>query len=152
MLITLVVAIAENRVIGYNNKLLWHIPEELKYFRDLTLNHTIVMGRKTYDSIGRALPNRENLILSNQANLVIPHCQIMHSINEVLSLIRTELMIIGGANIYKAFLPYAHRIFLSFIPSAYQGDVYFPELGSEWIQLWNRGYQEFSAQYWRKAI
>jgi len=132
-MITLIAACSKNRVIGCDNKLLWNIPEDLQRFRRLTSGNPIVMGRKTYESIGRPLPNRTNIILSKQKNLRIKDCLIYSNIHEVMSLWQnSNLFVIGGGEIYSMFLPFADKIELTLIDKEYQGDVYFPELDSSW--------------------
>jgi len=117
-----------NRVIGKNNSLPWHIPEDLKNFKEVTLNKTVVMGRKTFDSIvsmiGKPLPNRKNIVLSRsmQPQEGVEVC----SIQQILDL-KEDAFIIGGASIYKQFLPYVDRMYISWIKKDYEGDSLFPE-------------------------
>src|SRR3954471_19616933 len=102
MTITIVVAISENNAIGKDNKLLWHLPNDLKHFKDITTGGTVIMGRKTYDSVGRPLPNRRNIIITRQ-QIEIPGCEVVNSIDAALALCRdeAEVFIVGGAEIYK---------------------------------------------------
>jgi dihydrofolate reductase len=132
-MITLIAACSKNRVIGGDNKLLWDIPEDLQRFRRLTNGNPIVMGRKTYESIGRPLPNRTNIILSKQKNLKIKDCLIYNNIHDVMRLwADSNLFVIGGGEIYKMFLPFADKIELTLIDKEYVGDAYFPELDNGW--------------------
>ena len=105
-MLSLIVAVAQNGVIGDRNALLWHISEDLKHFKALTSGHPVVMGRKTYESLGRPLPNRTNVVVSRQ-ELEIPGCRVVHSLDEALALFPgdEEVFIIGGAQIYAEALP-----------------------------------------------
>ena len=132
-MITLIAACSKNRVIGGDGKLLWHLPEDLKRFKSLTTGNPVVMGRKTYESIGKALPNRTNIILSKQKNLRIKDCLIYNNIHDVMSLWEGgNLFVIGGGEIYRMFLPFADKIELTLIDKEYLGDAYFPELDKSW--------------------
>ena len=127
-LISLIVAMAQNGVIGRDNSLPWRLPEDLKRFRSFTLGKPILMGRKTFESIGRPLPGRANLVLTRdrdwRAGGVIP----VHSVDEALLQTRTcdELVAIGGAEIYRLLLPLARRIYLTHVHADVPGDTYFP--------------------------
>lgn len=132
-MISLIVATGENRVIGLNNKMPWHLPADLKYFKKITTGHAVVMGRKTYLSIGRPLPNRTNVILTRDKHFKVEGCQVVYSIEEVLELSKQEnLFIIGGAEIYEQFLPYADKLYLTYIRKSFDGDTFFPELDDQW--------------------
>ncbi len=138
MLISAVVAMAENRVIGKENRLPWHLPADLKYFKTLTLGKTILMGRKTHESIGRVLPGRRNLILTRNPALQVPGAQVVDSLSQALKILSPadELMIIGGAALYRELLPQIQRIYLTLVHARIEGDSYFPELNpSEWQEL-----------------
>src|ERR1700712_4631928 len=102
MIKTIVVAIAENNAIGKNNQLLWRLPTDLKHFQEITTGHTVIMGRKTYDSVGKPLPNRRNIIITRQ-NIEIPGCEVVPSIDAALALCKDEpeVFIVGGAEIYR---------------------------------------------------
>ena len=121
-----IVAMTANRVIGNGNALPWHLPEDLKQFKNRTTGHTILMGRKTFDSIGRPLPNRRNIVLTRQA-INISGVEIIHDLDELLELeINGGLFVIGGAEIYRLTLPYCHGLYLTRLKQEYEGDVYFP--------------------------
>lgn len=124
-MINLIAAVGTNLELGKNNKLIWHIPNDLKYFKDVTLNKTVVMGRKTYESIGRALPNRKNIVLSRQ-NIKIDNVEIVNDINKILR-INEDVFIIGGESIYKEFIPYADNIYLTEIEDSKEADSFFPQ-------------------------
>lgn len=128
--ISMIVALSQNNQIGINNKMPWHIPEDLEYFKRITMGHTIIMGRKTYESIGRALPNRKNIILTHNHSLVFPGISTLHSVEDVLNLAtqeQDEIFIIGGGEIYNLFLPYADRLYITQINAFIEGDTTFPE-------------------------
>lgn len=121
---------SENRVIGHDNKLLWHLPNDLRHFKSVTLGKPIIMGRKTHESIGRALPDRQNIILTHQKDFKAAGCEVVHSIEEALSLTKDapESMVIGGGEIYRLFLPKAYRIYQTIVHTKMQGETTFPEI------------------------
>lgn len=129
MNITLIAAMAKNRVIGKDNQLIWHFPEDLKHFKRLTSGHHVVMGRKTFESVGRPLPNRTNIIVTRQANYKAEGCLIAHSLDEAIALVENDAQpfIVGGAEIYKQALEIAKTIELTIIDGEYDGDSFFPE-------------------------
>lgn len=130
MRIALIAAMSENGVIGNHNALPWHLPEELKYFREKTRDKPVIMGRKTFESIGnKPLPNRLNVILTHALHFTAPDCKVVHSVEDALKAAGDyceEIMVMGGAEIYKAFLPVASRIYLTVIHQIYAGDTVFP--------------------------
>ncbi|MBP9743568.1 MAG: dihydrofolate reductase [Burkholderiales bacterium] len=132
--ISIVVAMAKNRAIGKDNKLLWYLPNDLKYFKQITLNHPIVMGRKTFEAIGRPLPGRDNLVLTSDHNYKKDNIIIFSDSKKLLEYcgknynINQEIMIIGGAEIYNIFLKYAHKIYLTLVDTILDADTFFPEL------------------------
>ena len=133
-MVSIIVAVAENGTIGDRNALLWHISEDLKRFKALTTGHPVIMGRKTYESLGRPLPNRTNVVLSRSGGGV-PGCRVARSLDEALALFPDdeELFIIGGAQIYEQALPLADRLYLTRVCHPYEGDTSFPEWdASEW--------------------
>lgn len=133
--LTLIVAAAENNAIGKDNKMLWHLPNDFKYFKKNTLEHSVVMGRKTFESIGKPLPERRNIILTRDMNYTHEEVDVANSVQEVLNYCRDEreIFIIGGAEIYKQTLPLADKILLTRVHTTIDGDAYFPELlDHEW--------------------
>ncbi|MBY0244222.1 MAG: dihydrofolate reductase [Sphingobacteriaceae bacterium] len=128
--ITIVVAIAQNNAIGKNNQLLWHLPADLKHFKEITSGHTIIMGRKTFESIGKALPNRKNIVISRNATLNIENIFIANSLEQAIEKCENEkeVFIIGGAEIYKQTLEICDKIELSTIHQSYEADTFFPEI------------------------
>ena len=138
MSLSIVVAMDEYRLIGKDNKLPWHLPADLAYFKKITTGKSIVMGRKTYDSIGRPLPNRRNIVISRKSKTLITGCEVLSSIDEVLSITKDEdeVMIIGGASLCEQLLPQVSRLYITKIEGKFDGDVYFPEYDeSDWRQV-----------------
>lgn len=135
--ISLIVAMAQNRVIGCDNRLPWHLPADLQRFKTLTWGHPILMGRKTHDSIGRALPGRVNLVLSSDPTYrAAEGCIVVRDIDEGLRQAETaaDLMVIGGSSLYAALLPRASRLYLTTIHRDYRGDVLFPSFDlADWL-------------------
>ena len=133
----MVVAASINNVIGRQGKLPWHIPEDLRRFRQLTIGKPIVMGRRTYDSIGRPLPGRRNIVISRQQRLRIDGCEVVASPDEALLLAAgaEEVMIIGGERVYEAFLSRAERIHMTRVHVSVEGDAFFPNLHPEEWQV-----------------
>ena len=132
MIITAVVAISENHAIGKDNKLLWYLPADLKHFKQITTGHTVIMGRKTYESVGKPLPNRRNIIITRQA-IPIPGCEVVNSIDAALALCvnEQEVFITGGAEIYKQYIYLTNRIYLTIVHKEFEGDSFFPEIKKE---------------------
>lgn len=127
-MLSIIVAYDEMMAIGKENQLLWHIKEDLAFFKETTLNHTIVMGRKTYESIGRPLPNRKTIVLSNQSTRMegVQVC----TLEEVLKLYEKsdeEVFVCGGAEIYRQFLPYVQKMYISHVRGKHEADTYFPK-------------------------
>ncbi|WP_053363884.1 dihydrofolate reductase [Bacillus sp. FJAT-27251] len=128
-MISLIWAMDENRAIGRDNQLPWHLPEDLKFFKRVTMGHPIAMGRKTHESIGRPLPGRENIIITRDRDYKSEGCTILHSVDELLhyhDLHKEELFVIGGAEIFKEVLPHADRLYVTMIHERFDGDTFFP--------------------------
>lgn len=153
-MISLIVAMSKNRVIGVNNSLPWRIPEELQYFKKLTLGKPIIMGRKTFDSIGRRiLPGRKSIILTRDTDIIEDGFVVANSIENALQAAgdAAEIMVIGGASIYTAFLSLAERIYISVIPQEYVGDAFFPELDTKvWHLVEEQEQPKFIAQVFER--
>jgi dihydrofolate reductase len=132
-MINIIVAMSKNRVIGNDNTLIWHLPEDLKRFKQLTTGNTIVMGRKTYESIGRPLPNRRSIIITRDTNYKVDGCEVVNSLEEALELSNNNCFIIGGGEIYRQAMDKADRIYLTRINKEFEGDTTFPEIG-EWYE------------------
>ncbi|WP_024303809.1 dihydrofolate reductase [Pseudogulbenkiania sp. MAI-1] len=131
--ITLVAAMAANHVIGIDNRLPWHLPEDLRHFKAVTLGKPVIMGRKTYDSIGRPLPGRRNIVVTRQQGWSAAGVEVAHSLEAALALVAAaeSACVIGGAELYRQALPLAHRLELTEIAEAYQGDAHFPAFSTE---------------------
>jgi dihydrofolate reductase len=133
--ICLIAALAANGVIGRNNALPWHLPADLARFKALTMGHPVVMGRRTYESIGRPLPGRRNLVISRKRGYSAPGCEVVHCLDEAIAACRgaEEIFIIGGAELYRESLPRAHRLEFTEIRAEFEGDACFPEISMcEW--------------------
>lgn len=142
-MISLIVAMGRNRVIGKDNKMPWHMPADLSYFKKITTGHPVVMGRKTFESIGRPLPNRKNIILTTDRSYKQAGCVIVHSVEEVLTFGKEQtLFIIGGAQIYQQFLTYADRVYITLIDGEFEGDTYFPELGDDFVLISTESHEQ----------
>jgi len=134
--LSLIVAMGENRVIGVDNHLPWNIPEDLKRFKAITLNHPIVMGRKTFESIGKPLPKRTNIVVTRDRSYRVEGGAVCYSFNEALEWARRspgneEVFVIGGSEIFKHALPLAARIYLTEVHWPFEGDTFFPEFDEE---------------------
>lgn len=139
-MIKIIVAMSKNRVIGDSNTLIWHLPEDLKRFRQLTTGNTIVMGRKTYESIGKPLPNRRSIIITRDSDYSAEGCEVVNSLEEALLLSNSDCFIIGGGEIYRQAIDIADRIYLTLINKEFEGDTSFPEL-KDWVEI---SYEDFS--------
>ena len=151
-MISIIVAIAENGVIGDKNALLWNIKEDMRRFRTTTTGHPVIMGRKTYDSIGRPLPKRTNVVIT-RSNAEYEGCLVAHSLEEAVAMFPAdeEIFIIGGAQIYAEALKVADRMYITHVERSYEGDTSFPEIDfSEWeltaVERHERG-EEFDSPF-----
>ncbi len=139
-MLSTIVAIANNNVIGKDNKLIWHLPEDLKRFKQITTGKNIIMGRKTFESLGRVLPNRKHIILCNDMEMDIDNenVEILDDISKLDKYINSgeENFVIGGATIYKLLMPYVNKLYITKINHDFEGDVYFPEIKkTEWKEI-----------------
>lgn len=137
MRIAAIVAMSENRVIGKDNKLPWHLPADLAHFKAVTTGKSIIMGRKTYESIGRPLPNRKNIVVSRDSQFQAPGCVVVNSLDAALCHAdeQNEMFVIGGAHLYEQLLPRVQRLYLTIIHQEFVGDAFFPELNMhEWVE------------------
>lgn len=139
MKISLIVAMGKNNQIGLNNKLLWSIPSDLRQFREFTSGRHILMGKKTFESIGRPLPKRVNMVLTRDTSYAPDGVEVFHTIDDALRKARedgeTELFIIGGGEIYRQTLGIANNIYLTRVDYDGEADTFFPEIGPEWLEL-----------------
>ncbi|RSL30397.1 dihydrofolate reductase [Salibacterium salarium] len=136
-MISFVAAMDENRVIGADNKMPWHLPNDLKHFKKVTHGNPIIMGRKTFESIGKPLPGRQNIVITSNADYDAPGCDVIHSVEEIQSLMTSapeeEVFVIGGATIFEQTFPLASKMYLTIIHEHFAGDTYFPAwTDNEW--------------------
>lgn len=135
-MISFIFAMDKNRLIGKDNDLPWHLPNDLKYFKNVTSGHAVIMGRKTYESIGRPLPNRKNIVVTSNRDLDFPGCDILHSAEDVVQFATgsdEECFVIGGSTLYTELLPHADKLYMTKIDEAFEGDRFFPEFNEdEW--------------------
>ena len=152
MKLSMIVATAQNRVIGRDNALPWYLPNDLKYFKQTTLGKPVIMGRKTYESIGKPLPGRTNIVITRQTDYLPEGVKVVHSVAEARDLAESvclidgqeEAMIMGGAEIYTLALPDADRLYLTEVHADVDGDAYFPEYDkTEWQEI---SREDFSAE------
>lgn len=137
-LLSLISAMDENRLIGQNNQLPWHMPADLAFFKRTTMGKPIIMGRKTFESIGRALPGRRNIVVTRDQNLIAEGCDLAASIDLALALVadHEEVMLIGGASLYQQTMERADCLYLTLIHHSFEGDTWFPELqAGRWKQV-----------------
>lgn len=146
--ISIIAAVASNYAIGKNNDLLWSLPADLAHFKKHTTGHPIIMGRKTFESIGRPLPNRRNIIVSRQENYHVPGCEVYPSLEEAIRVAELdlkaddELFVIGGGQLYREALPMAQWLYITWVHTEPEADTYFPEIDSS---VWNKTASEHRA-------
>ena len=131
MILSMIAAMGKNRVIGKDNQMMWHLPREFQYFKDVTSGHCIILGRKNFEAIGRPLPNRTNIIVTRQDDYKAADCVVVNSLDEAVKYAKdhgeTEAFITGGGQIYKEMIDKVQRIYLTEVDYSEEGDVYFPE-------------------------
>ena len=129
LMLSLIVAMSQNRVIGHKNQLPWHLSEDLKHFKKTTMGHAMVMGRKTFESIGKPLPGRKTIILTSNPNYHPAGTEVLHSLADIIKLKAApeECFIVGGATLYEQMLVHCERLYLTLIKQDYEGDAYFPD-------------------------
>ncbi|MBK5279043.1 MAG: dihydrofolate reductase [Bacteroidia bacterium] len=154
MVISLIAALSKNRVIGKDNDLPWHLPDDMKYFMQTTKGRHVIMGRKNYDSIPekfRPLPNRTNIIVTHQKDFKAANCIVVHSIEEGIELAKKnneqETFIIGGAEIYKLGLPISQRLYLTEIDAVIEGDTFFPEFKKQNLEEKSRAHHSSDTRH-----
>ncbi len=131
-MLSIIVAVASNNVIGKDNKLLWHLPEDLKRFKTLTTGHTIIMGRKTFEALGHVLPNRKHIVLTHNPDYKVDdeNVEIVHSVSEIQKYVDddNENFVIGGAIIYRMLMDYCQKMYVTRIAKSFEGDAFFPKI------------------------
>lgn len=150
-MISLILAMDNDRVIGNKGQLPWHIPSDLKHFKETTLGKTVIMGRKTYDSIGKPLPNRKNIVITSKAS--IEGVEVSNNIDALLNKYKNseeEIFVIGGASIYNTALPYASKIVLSLIPGKHEGDAYMEKFEDDFELVSEENREEFVLKKYRR--
>lgn len=134
-MLSIIVAKSKNNIIGKDNKLIWNLPEDLKHFKELTTGHAIIMGRKTFESLGRVLPNRKHIIFSQNPEFKIndENVEVVHSLLEIQELIegKEEAFVIGGSMIYNFLMPYVEKMYVTEIKEEFEGDTFFPKINTE---------------------
>ncbi|WP_456421715.1 dihydrofolate reductase [Lutibacter sp.] len=137
-MITIIAAVAENNALGKDNKLIWHLPADLKRFKKVTANHHIIMGRKTFESLGKPLPNRTNIIVTRNTNFSAQDCIVVNSLQQALKAVENDEspFILGGAEIYKQAIKIADKLDITFVHHQFEADVFFPEIDkSIWKEI-----------------
>jgi dihydrofolate reductase len=135
-MISLIVAMGLNRVIGRNNQLVWHLPADLRHFKKTTIGKPVIMGRKTYESVGKSLPGRTTVVVTRRADFVAPGCLVARSLEQALEAASSEpeILIAGGGDIYRQAIPLCDRMYITIIEQEFEGDTFFPEFDPhEWI-------------------
>lgn len=161
MIISLIVAASANNVIGVNNQLPWHLPNDLKYFKNLTWAMPVIMGRRTFESMGKALNGRINIVITSQKDVVFENAVTVNSFKDALFVAQDgdykEVFVIGGGQIFNEVLPKADKIYLTRVHTSIEGDVFFPQLDKHWKLAWNDDHSkdekhqfDYSFQRWEK--
>ena len=138
MRLSIVVAMDDNHLIGKGNGLPWHLPADLAFFKKITTGNSILMGRKTYDSIGKPLPNRRNIVITRNPDISISGCEVVDSIEKALSITKDEeeVMVIGGANLFEQLLPDVGKLYITHIEGEFEGETYFPHYDeNDWLEV-----------------
>lgn len=152
MILSSIVAVARNGVIGKDNGLPWRLPADLQYFKKVTSGHHIILGRKNYESIGRPLPNRVNIVLSRSPEFQAPGCVVVSSLAAAIEVAKqageTECFIIGGAEIYRQAMSMIQRLYLTRIEEDFEGDIAMPDLGSGWREEWSEVHEPDEKNPW----
>jgi dihydrofolate reductase len=137
-MLTIIAAVAKNNALGKNNDLIWHLPADLKRFKEITLGHHIIMGRKTFESLGKPLPNRTTIIITRNPDYVVPGCIVVNGLEEAIEAAAADEnpFILGGAEIYKQAMSFADILDLTLVHEAFEGDAFFPVIDmSKWTEM-----------------
>lgn len=136
--LSIIAAMDYNRVIGINNDIPWHIPHDLKRFKRLTSGHTVIMGRKTFESLGKPLTKRRNIVITSRADYKVQGIEVVKSVEDAIRIAdkKQENFVVGGANTYEEFLPFADKLYLTLIKAQFKGDTYFPKIDdAKWEEV-----------------
>jgi len=160
MILSMIVAASENNAIGKYNELLWHLPKDLKYFKEVTSGHCIIMGRKTFDSIGKPLPKRRNIVITRREEFEVEGVEVANDIEAAIDMVGEdqEPFIVGGGTIYEQALDYVNRVYLTRVHAHVNGDTFFPELDlNEWQRVLHESHKkdakhayDFSFEVWER--
>lgn len=154
-MIASICAIGKNREIGYKNKLLWDIPDDMKHFKDITTGHVVIMGKNTYLSIGRPLPNRFNIVIAKEESFTAPGCEVVHSVEGAIELGKKQkekdVFIIGGGQIYAQTLPYVEKLYLTLVDDSPKADTFFPDF-SEFKDIEKEEKKEYNGISYRFVV
>lgn len=160
MILSMIVAASENNAIGHNNELLWHLPKDLKYFKDVTSGHCIIMGRRTFESIGKPLPNRRNIVITRREDLEIDGVEIANDIEAAIDMVGEdqEPFVVGGGQVYEQAMDYVDRVYMTRVHAHVNGDTHFPELDpNEWQRVLHESHKkdakhayDFSFEVWER--
>jgi dihydrofolate reductase len=144
-MVTIMAAVAANNALGKDNQLIWYLPEDLKRFKKTTLNHAVIMGRKTFESLGKPLPNRTNIIITRDKNYKVEGCDVVNSLKAALKAalkVDENPYILGGAEIYKQAMPFADKLDITFVHHKFEADVFFPEIDKTiWKETWREDFK-----------
>jgi dihydrofolate reductase len=151
-MVKIIVATSKNRVIGNDNKLIWKLSSDLKRFKELTTGNPVVMGRKTFESIGKPLPNRRNIIITRNENYEVDGCEIVSSLEEAFLLTNNDCFIIGGGEIYKQSIEVADKIYLTLVDCELNGDTFFPEIDSTWKKISRKDFESDEKNEYRYSF
>ncbi len=155
MNITLIAALDENNVIGNQGRIPWHIPDDFKHFKQTTENHTVIMGRKTHESIGKVLPNRLNIVLTRNKGYqpkepALACATLQQALRLAVKRNEDKVFIVGGAQVYAEAMPYAHQMILSHINGVHKGDAFFPAWGKEWKVISEIKHGSFTIRHYHR--
>ena len=139
-MLSIIVAVAKNNVIGKDNQLLWRLSNDLKNFKEITMGHTIIMGRKTFESLPKVLPGRKHIVLTRDKSFSVPNemVEVFNSVTELLKSLSPEIeyFVVGGGEIYKTLMPYCEKLYLTKVKEEFKGDTYFPKIdNSQWKEI-----------------
>jgi len=154
MTITVLAAVGANLAIGRDGNMPWHLPEDLAHFKATTMGHVMVMGRKTYDSIGRALPGRRTIVITRQAGWYAPSVEVAHSLPEALALAGpADVFVVGGSNVYQQAMPFADQMLLTEIQQSPEGDAFFPSFSTDdWRETAREGHDGFAFVTYERTL